>query len=271
MTVISGGVWCSGAFDLRMQCDSPALVTTRLNQWMQLVPDPLGRAYNVLRCYVSHGDYSAAPSDSSKRAEAQSNSTAVVWGVEYLYHWRIVIPPDWTNYGPSSYAVVMQCHDINAPGVGRRPALAAEIIDNVLHWNMSNTATPFGTSVYSRPVSAGQELEFTLRANWADGTNTAAASGVFDLYEGDTLVYSLRGQKNTWDNGVPSEPNPPYIKAGIYQPNTGDSWWTGRQLTCYHVASIVASADETPQSLREFVDLALVGASNSKQLILSSV
>lgn len=271
MTILSGGVWCNRAFDLRMQCDSPALVTTRLNQWLQLTSNPRGFPHQVLKASISHGDYIAAPSDSSKRAEVQSLSTTLVWGTEYVYYWRIIIPEDWINYGASSYAVVMQCHDINAPGVGRRPALAAEIIDNILYWTMSNTATPFGISVYNTPISAGQELEFTLRANWADGTLVPAANGVFDLYHNDILVYSLPGQKNTWDNGAPSEPNPPYIKAGIYQPNSTDAWWLGRQLSCFHIATIVASADETPQTLRSFVDDQIRSTPNQVKPILASI
>ena len=110
MSVISGGTWCAGAFRNRMQIDSPALIVTALNQWMGLAPDPLGRDYLVARAHITHGAYASAPSDSSKRAECQSQSTAVVWGTEYVYHWRIVIPPDWVNYGPSSYAAIAQAH-----------------------------------------------------------------------------------------------------------------------------------------------------------------
>lgn len=254
MSILAGGAWCANAFDLRMQVDSPALVTTRLNQWFGLAPDPLGRPYLVARAHLTQAAYAAAPSSSSMRAEVQSHSATLNWGTEYVYQWRFIVPPDWVNYGPSSYAVVAQAHDVNAGGVGRRPALAAEVVDNVLHWVLSTTASPAGVTVYSAPIAAGQEIEFTLRANWADGTFVAAAAGVFDLYQGDALVYSLPGQKNTWDDGSPSEPNPPYLKAGIYQPNSGDAWWIGRQLTCFHVASIVASADETPASLRAYVD-----------------
>lgn len=265
MSVISGGTWCAGAFRNRMQIDSPALVTTALNQWMGLAPDPLGRDYLVARAHITHGAYASAPSDSSKRAECQSQSAAVVWGTEYVYHWRIVIPPDWVNYGPSSYAVIAQAHDVNAPNVGRRPALAVEVVNNVLQWVLSNTADPLGTAVFSTPITPGQELEFTLRVLWADGTKVPAAQGVFDIYMGDQLVYRRAGQKNTWDDGTPTEPSPPYIKAGIYQPNSSDLWWIGRQLTCYHVATLIATADETPQSLRALVNADL--AANSQRQV----
>lgn len=263
MSVLAGGVWCDGAFDNRMQCDSPALVTTRLNQWLQLVPDPLGRSYNVLRAWISSGDYEAAPSDSSKRAEAQVQTAVYSWGTTYVYHWRMIVPPDWINYGASSYAVVAQCHDVNAADVARRPTLALEIIDNVLYWKFSNTADTSGTNVYSKAIVAGQELEFTLRARWADGTNDAAANGLIQIYDGDALVYSSSGVKNTWDGNGTTEPNPPYLKAGIYQPNSGDLWWAGRQLSMFHVASVTATANETPASLRAWVDERLAANSNA--------
>lgn len=262
MTVLAGGVWCDGAFESRMQCDDPALSPYRLSPWLRLVPDPLGRPYNVLRAWISQGDYVAAPSGSTKRAEAQIQASASAWGTTYVHHWRFIVPPDWVNYGASSYAVVAQCHDVNIPGINRRPTLAAEIINNVLHWNMSTTASPFGVDLFTRPVTPGEEIEFTLRVRWVDGTNDAVVNGIFELYDGDTLVYSMNGQKNTWDGTAITEPQPPYLKAGIYQPNTADSWWVGRQLTMYHVASLMATSDETPTSLRSWVNNRLLANSN---------
>lgn len=258
MTVLAGGVWCDGAFTNRMQSDTPVpSASTALNQYARLVPDDQGRPYNVLRTYCAQSVYAALATDGAKRAETQAQSTVEAWGTAYAHHWRMVVPADWVNYGASSYAVIAQCHDVNAGGVGRRPTLACEVINNVLQWVMSNTASPAGVVVYSRSIAPGQQLEFTLIANWSDGTHVTAAAGRFDLYDGDALVYSLSGQKNTWDDGAPTDANPPYLKAGIYQPNTGDAWWAGRQLSMHHVASIVATADETPQSLRAYVNARL--------------
>lgn len=267
MTIVAGGVWCDGAFANLMQSDSPVpSASTALNQYISLVPDPLGRPYNVLRAYCSHGVFAALGTDGSKRAEVQARTTSEVWGTTYVHQWRILIPPDWINYGPTSYVVIAQCHDVDAAAVGRRPTLACEVIDNVASWVMTNTGSPpGGTIVYSRPITAGEELEFTLRVRWADGTNDAAANGRFDLYDGDSLVYSLAGQKNTWDGNASTEPNPPYIKAGVYQPNTGDSWWAGRQLAVFHVATIAATSDETPASLRRYVDARLAANSNASR------
>ena len=47
---------------------------------------------------------------------------------------------------------------------------------------------------------------------WADGTNDAAANGLFELHDGDTLAYRLAGQKSTWDGTAITEPQPPYLK-----------------------------------------------------------
>jgi len=257
MTVIAGGAWCAGAFATGMQLDSPALVSTAMNQWLRLVPDPLGRNYQVLKAFITQGAYAAAPSESSMRAEAQVQSTKTAWGTEYSYYWRFVVPPDWINYGASSYAAALQLHDVNAPAIARRPTMAGEIIDNVFALNMSNTGQPAGVTVATMNIVAGTEYEVFIRALWADGTHVAAASGRFAAYFNGTQVYSLNGVKNTWDDGTPTEPSPPYLKAGIYQPNTGDAWWTGKQLTMYHVASVVGSADETNETLRAYVDAQL--------------
>lgn len=268
MTIISGGVWCDGAFNLRMQADTPLNpATTTLNQYMRLVPDPLGRPYNVMRAVCFQSVAAALGTSGSLRAEAQSPTTAVVWGQTYVYHWRIVVPPDWINYGPSSTATIAQCHEVNAAAVARRPTLDCDIVDNVLKWNLSMTSIPAGVAIYSKNIAPGSEVEFTLRARWADGTNEPAANGVFELHDGGTLVYSLNGQKNTWDGTPVTEPNPPYIKAGIYQPNSGAAWWAGRQLSMCHVATIVADADETPASLRSFVDQRLAANGNSAKIV----
>lgn len=264
MSIVAGGVWCDAAFSLRMQSDTPVpSASTQLNQYACLVPDPRGRDYNVLRTYCAQSVYASLLTDGAKRAEVQAQSTVETWGSTYVHQWRIVVPLDWVNYGASSYAVVAQCHDVNAGAVGRRPTLACEVINNVLAWNMSNTANAAGVNVYTKSIGAGQELEFTLVVRWADGTNDAAANGRFDLYDGDALVYSLTGQKNTWDGNASTEPNPPYIKAGIYQPNTGDAWWAGRQLAMCHVATVVGTADETPASLRAWVNARLAANSNA--------
>lgn len=265
MDIKAGGVFCANGFGNKMQCDSPALVTTALNQWVSLAPDPLGRDFMVLKASVAERDYSYAPSDRSKRAELQIISTVNGWGEDQTYHWRIVIPKDWVNFGPSSYAVIAQLHDVNAPGIGRRPSVAFEIIDNVLYCNMSNTANPNGVAVCSMPVEAGMDFSITVHAHWADGINESAAAGIFRVYFNGLLRYEGNGIKNTWDNGSPSEPNPPYLKCGIYQPNSTDSWWIGRRLTSYVVAAFVVSGFIEPNACMSYVES--VVSNNSRRAV----
>lgn len=256
MSILAGGVWCAGAFQNSMRTDSAFNFesTTTLNQYICLSPDPLNRAYNSLRAYCAQGLYAQYGTDEAKRAEVKALSTVEKWGTTYTHYWRIVIPPDWKSYGASTYGVVAQCHDVNGAGVGRRPTLAAEIRNSTLYWVLSLTSNPAGIDLYSVPITPGMELEFTVKVKWADGTNIPASEGTLELFHNDSLVYSRYGQKNTWDGTPVTEPNPPYIKAGIYQPLTDETWWIGRQMEIWHVATIVATADETPSSLRSWVN-----------------
>ena len=262
MTIIAGGVWCDGAFGRRMAIGSPAGVSTALNQWARLVPDPLGRPYNVLRCYISNGAYVASPSNDTKRAEVSAASDVAVWGQAQTMQWRIVVPPDLPTWDVAQSYTIAQMHDVDAALVARRPTLHCEVRGNTLYWEISYDAVSAGRILYSYTFSRGEQLEFTLRARWADGSHDTAGNAYLMLWHGDALVYSEAGQINTWADVGSSEPNPPFLKAGIYQPDTGASWWVGREFWAYHVASIVATADETPQSLRTYVDSRLAANSN---------
>lgn len=267
MTILAGGAWCDGAFASSMQSDSPTSPTTQLNQYLRLVPDPLGRPYLVLRADCFQSVYAALATSGALRAEASVQSSIEAWGATYAHHWRLIFPGDLPSLGVGQSYTVAQMHDVNAPGVGRRPTLAADVEDDVMSWVLSTTASPTGTVVYSRPIVRGMEIDFTLRARWADGTNEPDANGVFELYERDALVYQSNGTRNTWDNGTPPEPNPPYLKAGVYQPDFGEGWWAGRGLWMYHVASIVATGDETPTSLRRYVDSRLTANTSAPRAV----
>ena len=267
MTVLAGGVWCGQAFANRVQGDSPSLSPYQMNEWMQLRPDPLGRPYHVLHAKITQGAYAAAPSDSSMRAEAQGQSSVCSWGAVYLHYWRIVVPSDWVNYGPTSYAVVAQLHDVNSSAVPRRPAIAFEIVDNVLSIVMSLDSAPSGQTLFSKHVSPGDELEIGIRVRWADQDHVPASSGFLEIFDGDRAAAQATGL-NTWRDPGLADANPPYLKAGIYQPNTAGAWWTGRQLSMCHVASITADDAETMASLRAWVNARLIAASNRQRIAL---
>lgn len=264
MSILAGGVWCDGAFGRRMLLGSPGISNAALNQWARLVPDPRGRPYHVLRTYISNGAYVAAPGDSTKRAEVQAASDVAQWGRADTMHWRIVAPPDMPTWDAEQSYAIAQMHDVDAALIARRPSMHCEVRGQTLHWEISNDGVPAGRIMYSHTFVPGEELEFTLRVRWADGSHDTAGNAYIMLWHGNQLVYSESGQINTWIDGTgTSEPNPPYIKAGIYQPNTGAAWWAGRQFWMYHVATIVASGDETPQSLRAYVDARLAANSNA--------
>lgn len=264
MSIIAGGVWCDGAFQNRLLLGSPGGVNSVLDQWARLVPDPRGRAYNVLRAYISHGAYVAAPGDSTKRAEAAAASNVAQWGRADTMQWRVVVPSDMPTWDAAQSYTIAQMHDVDAALIVRRPTLHCEVRGSTLYWELSNDAVPAGRVLYSYTFAPGEELEFTLRVRWADGTHDTAENGYIMLWHSDTLVYSESGQVNTWADGTgTSEPNPPFLKAGIYQPNTGAAWWAGREFWMFHVASIVASADETPASLRAYVDARLAAKPNT--------
>lgn len=263
MTILVGGVFCAGGFSNNMQCDSPQLTSTQLQQWAHLVPDPLGRNFNVLRCFITQGAYDAAPSSSALRSEIQGIAATTPWGAEYTYYWRMIVPPGWINYGPSSYCAFFQIHDVDAPNIARQPTFIGTVIDNTIYIRLAKTAVPSGAVVATLPFVAGQEIEIFVRARWADGTNDADANGKILIYIDGALMYSDIGNRNTWDNGSPPETAPPFLKCGIYQPNHGDSWWAGKQLTVYHVAAIVGDAHETLATMQAYVSAALSANPNT--------
>ena len=263
MSILAGGVWCDGAFNRHMLLGSPGPSNAFLNQWARLIPDPNGRPYHVLRTYISHSDYVAAPGDSTKRAEMASASDVAQWEEVQTMHWRIVVPPDMPFWSADQSYSIAQMHDVDNAGIPRRPSMHCEIRGTTLYWEMSADAYASGRIIYSYTFVPGEELEFTLRVRWVDGSHDTASNGFVMLWHGDRLVYNEAGLINTWIDGTgTSEPNPPYLKAGIYQPNTSATWWAGREFWMYHVASIVASAEETPVSLRAYVDGRLSANSN---------
>jgi hypothetical protein len=110
-------------------------------------------------------------------------------------------------------------------------------------------------------VAPGQEIEVSWRVRWANELNEPAANGLSELYIGDSLVWSERGQKTTWDNDEPPEQTTtPVLKCGLYQPTGNATWWSGKSLWLHHVAATIATGDETPGTVRRFVSSQLAAA-----------
>lgn len=264
--IVAGGAYAAGAFNAsQFHTDSPAgagVGQGLFSAWLQLVNDPLGRPYKVLRSFCSHRDY--VLNSLHLRAEVQQKTSVTAWGQTYLYQWRMVVPPDWVNLGAGSYALVLQLHDLNAAELPRGPAAMAEIIDgNVLRF-ITNRTDQVSREVYRMNVTPGQEIEVSWRVRWANEVNEPAANGISELFIGDALVWSEYGQKTTWDNDEAAQDTTvPVLKCGLYQPTGNASWWTGKSLWMHYVAATIATGDETPASVRAFVDSSLLMRSNT--------
>lgn len=262
MTPIIGGVFAAGGFSNNLNSEVAGTTSPSFSQWLHLAPDPLGRPYNCLRAYISQTDYYVPGGQNKYRSEIAGKFQNLSWNQTYIYHWRMVVPRDWINLGASSYLVVFQMHDVNGGSVGRRPTFAGEIANGVLNLVFSRDSVTGGETVYSTPVTAGQEFEITIRVRWADGTNAADSDGFVEIFNGDALVYAGSG-RNTWAGTSITEPNPPYIKAGVYQPGPGSSWWDGKAATIFYPAAFVVADGYTPLQCRQWVDGQLAAYGNS--------
>ena len=262
MTPIIGGVFAAGGFSNNLNSEVAGTTSPSFSQWLHLAPDPLGRPYNCLRAYISQTDYYVPGGQNKYRSEIAGKFQNLSWNQTYIYHWRMVVPRDWINLGASSYLVVFQMHDVNGGSVSRRPTFAGEIANGSLDLVFSRDSVTGGETVYSTPVTAGQEFEITIRVRWADGTNAPDSDGFVEIFDGDALVYSGSG-RNTWAGTAITEPNPPYLKCGVYQPGPGSSWWNGRAATMYFQAAFVIDGDYAPAQLRQWVDAQLRDNSNA--------
>lgn len=267
MSIIIGGAFAAGAFLNGMVSETASIPVTELSQWAQLRADPLGRPYTDLRTRISKADYDNYPGLNKYRSELAGVSTLTTWGPAYTYQWRMIVPRDWYSLGAASIYVVGQIHDVNGTAVGRRPTLAIEIADSTLQVVLSNDAYPNGFVIWSTPVVAGKEYELTASIRWADGVNAPDALGFLNLYLDGAQVPVLGGfavGRNTWAPAAPgAEPNPPYIKCGVYQAGPAFSWWAGKSATMFYPSCAVGSAEETATSLRALIDAQLAGAPNT--------
>lgn len=251
-----GGAWAARVFNpAQWLVASPANNTTAWSSWAAMVPDPLGRDYQVLRSYINQSVYLADPGSPRLRAEIQTRVSQLNWGDTHTYQWRMICPKNVVNHGPNVYVIVLQCHDQNAVNVARRPSFDIAYHDGRLEAKLARSANPNGIDIWDREIAPGEEIEITVRAKWADGTHVAAAEGLFELYVNGDLVYQLAGEKNTWDSGTPAEDYPPFLKAGVYQSQNGEAAWEGKEFTWYHVGSIVSNdLSDTPVALRALID-----------------
>lgn len=264
MTVLIGGAFAAGAFANAMQSEAAGTANTTLSQWLRLAPDHLGRPYLVLAARISQWDYYNPGGQNKYRSELAGLYTKLAWGQTYCYHWRMTVPREWYSLGASSVVIVGQMHDVNGGAVGRRPTFALEIADSTINFVFSRDSVTAGQTVYSTPVIPGQEYEFTIRVRWADGTNAPDADGLVEIFNGSTLVASFAG-RNTWAGTPVTEPNPPYIKCGVYQSGPAFAWWDGKAALMYYAACLTATGDETPSTLRRQVDAQL--AANQSSLV----
>ena len=230
-----------------------------------LADDPLGRDYSVMRAYINQAVYLADPGSPRLRAEFQTRVEQLAWGETHIYQWRMVCPLNVINHGPDVYVIVAQCHDQNAASVTRRPTFDIAYNNGRLKATLARSDATGGIALWECAISAGEEIEVTLRVRWADGTHVAAADGLFELYVNGIMVSSLYGQKNTWDSGSPEEQYPPYLKAGVYHSQNGETTWAGKDFTWFHVSSMVSN-DPTDNAavLRAFVDRQLAVASRKQ-------
>lgn len=237
-----------------------------------LADDPLGRDYLVMRAYINQGVYLADPGRPRLRAEFQTRVEQLAWGDIHAYQWRMVCPLNVVNHGPDVYVIVAQCHDQNAASISRRPTFDIAYNDGKLKATLARTDSTSGIALWEQSISPGQEIEITLRVKWADGTHVQAADGLFDLYADGALVYSLYGQKNTWDSGSPEEQYPPYLKAGVYQSQNAEAAWAGKDFSWYHVGSIVSNDPaDSATSLRALIDSQLYAASRRRTAFVTGV
>lgn len=236
MTILIGGNFASGAARTGWAYQS---AETGMGNRLKLVKpsgyDTFLQATTTQRDYADSGSY---------RAELSAPSPLALWGKVFSAAWRIIVPPNWQTYSGEAATTVLQMHDVNIGAASRRPSFAGEIQDGVLSLKLSHDDATGGDSLASMPVSPGQEIAVGLNVRWADGTNEPLANGFTYVYLNGVLAGSRTG-RNHWAS---VDPNPPYIKAGVYVPSTA-SWWDGKSRTMWHRGAVLGDANESQSDL----------------------
>ncbi len=255
MSILIGGNFASGG--LRGWTYQSA--GTGLGERLRLIKpagfDTFLQAHTSQRDYADSGSY---------RAELSAPTPLALWGKVFSAAWRIIVPPNWQQYPSEAATTVLQMHDVNVGAVNRRPSFAGEIQNGVLSLKLSHDDATGGDTLASMPVSPGQEIAVGLNVRWADGTNAPLIDGFANVYLNGALA-GIRTGRNTWSGNATTEPNPPYMKVGVYVPSTAP-WWDGKSRTMWYRGAALGDAGETMQYMDALIRTQTVVASDQTQL-----
>lgn len=235
MSILIGGNFASGA----MRGWDYQSAVLGLNDRLKLVTVPTFGT--VFQAHTSQRDYADA---ASYRSELSQPSTVNQWGRTFLAAWRVIIPPDWVLMPDIVNTVVLQMHDINAASVVRGPSFAGEIIGGTLYLKLCHDGFPNGDVLGGITISPGQEISVWLRVRWADGTNEPLANGFAEAY----INGQLTGQRTGRNHWATVDPNPPYMKSGVYVPTTNIAW-AGKSRTLWTRGAVLADGGESFDAL----------------------
>ena len=247
MSVLVGGNFASGGARTGWTVQS---ASTSLGSRISLGPITGGGVGLVST--TTHADYAAT---GQLRAELSANPALAVWGRRFRCGWVVALPADWCAYGSEGGQIVLQLHEINAAAVSRRPSFAAEVVDGVLEFILAHDDATGGDVLHHMVMQPGREYEVWVEVKWADGTNEPTANGYLKLWVDGVLVAERTG-RNHW---ATPDPNPPYIKCGIYVPTGTAPWWAGKSRTVHHRGAVMADGEETFADLSALMRTQTVG------------
>lgn len=249
MTILIGGNFASGGVH-GWDYQSAA---TGMGDRLKLESATGGRGV-LFAATTSQRDFAVS---GSYRAELSQPININQWGRTFHAAWNVVFPPDWEQLPEIVNSVVLQMHDVNVAAVNRPPSFAGEVTGNQLRLLCSHDGSPLGEVLGSITVAPGQEVSVWLRVRWADGTNESLANGFIETYINGSMVGRSTG-RNHW---ATVDPNPPYIKVGIYVPST-NSAWAGKSKTMWSRGAVLADAGEPFSQLQALMETQTVFAAS---------
>lgn len=202
---------------------------------------------------LHHKDYADT---GQLRSELSANSALATWGKVFRAGWIVRLPPGWVNHGSEEGQVLLQMHEVNAAAVSRRPAFAGELRDGVLSVILAHDDAPDGDILTTVHMVPGRDYSIWAEVRWADGTNEPTANGYLNLYVDGALVAQRTG-RNHW---ATVDPNPPYLKCGVYVPDGASPWWAGKSRTVWHRGAVMADGGESFEALQSLMKTATVSA-----------